>query len=845
MSCLHRWRRPLSALAMLVILALAVLFIHGFTQRVRPHQIAAALHALSWGQKLAALGFTAGSYLLLTFYDVVALRIIRRPLPYRITAIAAFVSYALSHNIGFSALTGGSVRLRIYGGFGLSAADVARVVTIAGIAFWFGVALLFGYGLTSGPVSLQIGSWAVPAAAQRLIGLLALLLPASWFVLSLARIRTVRLGHLSLPLPSPGLALAQMLVSVIDVSLAAAALYMLLPDGANIGFPTLVTAFAVAIVTALLAHVPGGLGVFEAMMLVALPQVDQTALLSSLLAFRITYYIIPLILGSLLFLAREGMNLRWRKAFTASRPAAGNLVEFLAPIFAAGLAFLAGAVLLLSAALPAAAGRLSALRLLLPLPFIELSHFISSLVGSALILFAPALYRRLDGAYLMIRLLLVVGIVASLAKGFDWEEALLLLVVLGMIIWARPAFYRRTRLASEPLSLHWLAAGAGTAFIITVIGFFTYKHVPYDDSLWWTFTLHGNAPRFLRALLALGLTVVIFFTWHGFAPAPAAAGDPLPAQLRDRAMAMTRRSDMWLAMTGDKSFLVSSEGDAFLMYRVEGRSWIAMGDPVGAREHWPDLVWRLRDLADRNQGRVLFYQLSAEALPLAIDLGLNIVKYGEEAIVDLNAFSLQGPGARNMRNACRRAEREGLRFQVIPADQVAMHIDALRTVSDIWLHQKKGREKCFSIGHFDPGYLSLTPMAMIVDDNGILAFANIWTTAMHDEFSVDLMRHLPDAPNGVMDYLFVQLFAWGKGQGYRHFNLGLSPLSGLEARRLAPLWARLGDFLFRHGEELYSFEGMRSYKSKFATFWQPRYVAGPQGLPMARALTDLVRMISR
>jgi phosphatidylglycerol lysyltransferase len=126
----------------------------------------------------------------------------------------------------------------------------------------------------------------------------------------------------------------------------------------------------------------------------------------------------------------------------------------------------------------------------------------------------------------------------------------------------------------------------------------------------------------------------------------------------------------------------------------------------------------------------------------------------------------------------------------------------------------------------------------------LLAFANLWLGGGKEELSVDLMRHLPDAPHGVMDYLFLHVMLWGAQQGYQWFNLGMAPLSGLEDRALAPLWNRLGALVFHHGEHFYNFQGLRQYKAKFDPQWEPKYLAFPGGLTLPRILTNIAALIS-
>ena len=252
------------------------------------------------------------------------------------------------------------------------------------------------------------------------------------------------------------------------------------------------------------------------------------------------------------------------------------------------------------------------------------------------------------------------------------------------------------------------------------------------------------------------------------------------------AFAIAQRTDAFLAFTGDKLFLRSASGRSFVMYQIRGHSWVVMGDPVGDPTEWSDLLWRLREDADIAQGRLLLYQMSLQTLPIAIDLGLQIVKYGEEARVDLAAFTIEGPAAKPLRYAVRRAEREGASVEIVPAAQVQDIMARLHEISDIWLREKGHREKGFSVGRFDPVYMARFDCAVVRQGERIVAFANLWATRDKSELSIDLMRHDLAMPYGTMDYLFASLMGWGRDQGYRWFTLGLAPLSGLEARRLAP-----------------------------------------------------------
>ena len=832
------WAAPFLAVA---VGALALWALHHLLTEVRLDDVRRALRDVPPGRIVLALALTAASYGLLTLYDVIALRIVGRPLPWRTAALASFTSYTLSHNLGFGALTGGSARLRIYTAAGLSSAEVVSVVALAGVAFWSGVGVTVGAALIAAPGASVLSGLELSPGATRVIGLGVLALFAAalgW--LRFGR-RPTRLGRWRLALPSARQLGAQTAVSALDLLAASAALLVLVPAAGVQSLPTFFLGYALAIVVALVSHVPGGVGVFEAVMIAALPEEGRSQLFAALILYRVVYYLVPLALAALLLVRHE--RRRWSGPAEIAAEGAAAVFRAAAPPVLAASVFVGGGVLLLSGALPAVPGRLHLLRDLVPLPFVEGSQIVASLVGTALVLIAPALYRRLDAGFLLARSLLIAGIVFSLAKGFDWEEALVLGAIAIPLQIARPLFDRRTALTAAIGTPAALAAAAVAVGAAVWLGLFSYKHVPYSDELWWKFAWKSDAPRFLRASLAAAVTLIVVAGWRLLGHPGARDGVEEPPGDPAAGLARSTRTDALLSLTGDKRLLWSPDGESFVMYQVQGSSWIAMADPVGDPAAAADLLWRLREKAHRAQGRLMLYQISVETVPIAIDLGLQLVKYGEEARVGLAHFSLDGPAMKGLRGSHRRAIREGAGFAVLPAVDVPALIPELRAVSDEWLAAKGAGEKAFSVGRFDPEYLARFPVAVVRWQNRIVAFANLWATEDRNELSVDLMRHVVAMPNGTMDFLFTELMLWGRAEGYRWFSLGLAPLSGLAARPLAPMWSRAGAALYSHGEGLYGFEGLRAYKEKFRPVWEPRWIAGPQGLGMARALVDLQTLV--
>jgi phosphatidylglycerol lysyltransferase len=294
----------------------------------------------------------------------------------------------------------------------------------------------------------------------------------------------------------------------------------------------------------------------------------------------------------------------------------------------------------------------------------------------------------------------------------------------------------------------------------------------------------------------------------------------------------------------DKALLFNQDRSAFVMYAVQGRSWVALGDPVGPPAAHEHLIVQFLERCDDFGGVPVFYEISKDHLHQYADVGLTFIKLGEEARVNLDTFTIDGSWAKKLRQALHRLDKEGASFRIIPVEEVAAVMNQLQTVSDDWLSHRAGAEKGFSLGFFRPDYLARFPIAVIAKGDRIVAFANLWRGAANAELSVDLMRFDRSAPRDVMDALFLSLMLWGKEQGYRWFSLGMAPLSGFESTPAAPLWNRLASFVYEHGEAVYNFRGLRAYKEKFNPVWQPRYLAYPGGLRLPRILADVSALVA-
>ncbi|MGO4573243.1 lysylphosphatidylglycerol synthase domain-containing protein [Microvirga sp. 2TAF3] len=271
------------------------------------NELKSAFTAASLRQIGLAILFTIVSYSLLTCYDAIALRQLKLHIPYRTTALASFTSYAVSFTLGFPLLTAGTVRYWIYSSRGISAGRVASLTVIAGVTFWLGMALVLAWSMiyqaeeVSGLIYTNV--W-----INRFVGLMAAVLVAAYLVWVSIKRRAVKIQGWRLDLPGFRLTVAQMLIGAVDVCAGAAVLFVLLPGGHNISFETFVAIYIFAVMLGVASHAPGGLGVFEATILLALSNYPREPVLGALLLYRLCYYLVPFVFALALLGAYEIRN---------------------------------------------------------------------------------------------------------------------------------------------------------------------------------------------------------------------------------------------------------------------------------------------------------------------------------------------------------------------------------------------------------------------------------------------------------------------------------------------------------------------------------------------------------
>jgi phosphatidylglycerol lysyltransferase len=520
-----------------------------------------------------------------------------------------------------------------------------------------------------------------------------------------------------------------------------------------------------------------------------------------------------------------------------------------------------GVANLLSAVTPSLPDRLDWLEQFLPFEVRAGAHLFAALSGFFLLILAANLLRRKRIAWLLTIGLLLISIISNLLKGWDYEESLLSTVLLGQLLLMRQVFTARS---DRPSIIHGIQ-GLLVALLFTLaygtLGFFWLdRHYSVDFSLsqalWQTVTMFltlGKAGivsqnRFGRffadSIYIIGVVTLLYALWMLLRPVLIhKEATPEERRRAQKIIEQYGRSSLArFALLNDKSYYFSPSGRSVIAYVPEGRSAIALGDPIGPIQERPEAISTFKQFCACNDWQPAFYQTLATDIELYKSLGFKTLKIGEEAVVKLPTFTLQGKAGKHLRTTVNKFHKLGysVRFHTPPiADEL---LQGLRAISDEWLAHIKVSEKKFSLGWFNDEYLKGCEIAIVYDSqSNPVAFANIVSEYQLNEITIDLMRHLTKVEPGTMDFLFISLFEHFKKLGYDSFNLGLVILSGVG--EVAP-FSRLErgmHYLYQHLNQFYNFQGLRAYKDKFNPDWESRYLVYPRLDALPDVVGGLVR----
>lgn len=790
------------------------------------------LHHMKLLTVLILFGTALAAVAAVGIYDFVLRRHFRIPIGLWDTFRYAWVANTSNSVIGFSGIAGAAFRTYFYRKRKIPMQTITAsiaflsTITITGLSIlsWAGI-----FGMLPMQTVIRVHPWTLVA-----VWATALYLPG-YVLLQRTKFYAKWLNR-NLPRMSGAVIAASIAGSLLEWVCAGICFWLigscLLPglslvDGLGI--------YTVSAITGLLTLAPGGIGGFDLTALIGLQQLgypaDKTA--AVLVLFRLLYYLFPWLIGLIIAAAdvamdrdkpidpddenfENGLN-SWQRIWHF--PNQFKLVGELGVWSLGKLVFASGFLLLISAAMPGLLYRLHISNELLAAPLMKLSHQISVVIGLLLIVLSWGISHRVKRAYQLTLSLLCAGALFTFTKAFDIEEAIFLLMV-ALLLWiSRNRFYRLSGSFSRDKAALWGVLTLVLAYVYDLIatGIHPALTNPSDskEKLMWLINPKLNGLVAITGIMAAWLLLSLVLLLRPNRLMRHAASAEEQDKLR---MFLEHEEGNFLThvlFTGDKNFFWSSNERVVIPYSIIRNKLVVLGDPIGKQERISEAIQECQRFADLYGLSVVFYQVSPSNLPRYHENGYRFFKLGEEALVSLNAFSLSGKRMTNLRTVKNRFEREGFRFEVSKPPHAEQLLERLHTISQQWLQGKN--EKSFSLGWFNNAYMQLSPIALLIDpEQEIIAFASL--APSYDDgksISVDLMRHLPNTPNGTMDQLFICLLEWAKAEGYEIFNLGMAPLSSVGEAQAAIREEKLAHVVFKHGGYWYGFKGLRKYKEKF------------------------------
>lgn len=596
----------------------------------------------------------------------------------------------------------------------------------------------------------------------------------------------------------------------------------------------LVAGYAVGILFWIVSITPQGIGVVEGMMTLAFTSLGIPAAVAAtvVLAFRGLTFWIPMLLG---FFAIQRLHM--------ASPNQRTLTETWGVRFAAILVALMGVVNVLSAVTPSLLERVRILEAFSPLEVRRGGHLTAALAGFALLMLARGLARRKRVAWLLTLGALAVSIVSHLLKGLDYEEALLAGGLMLMLWLMRAHFHAASDRPSVQQGLRALAGATLFTLAYGVTGFYLLdRHYSVNFGLWdalrqtvimfTQFYDPGLVPIthfgrfFANSIYTVG---AVTFGYAGLMLLrPVFVREPATPAERERARTIVEQyghSSLARFLLFDDKRYFFSPGGSVIGYALAGRTAVALGDPVGPTEDLLPSIQAFSNLCQRNDWLPVFYQTLPETLEAYKAAGFDALCIGQEGIVNLKTFTLEGKEGKALRSPFNKLSRAGYTFRLHEPPIPDALLEELRAISDEWLTMMHGSEKRFSLGWFEDEYIRNSPIAAVHAPEGwVAAFANLVPEYQRNEITIDLMRRRREIEHGTMEFLFVSMFLWAKERGYDSFNLGLSALSGVGEKPEDPVIERVMHFVYEHINQFYNFKGLHAFKEKFHPEWSPRYL---------------------
>lgn len=594
--------------------------------------------------------------------------------------------------------------------------------------------------------------------------------------------------------------------------------------GISVHLADILPLFIASSVIGIVSMIPGALGSFDVLMIFGLSSlgIPRATTVIWLVLFRLVYYVIPLMIGGTFFFNNTWSTINTRYSGIPKKLA----LEFFQKVVVF-LLYFSGILIILLATIPQGFAKIPWLKMINLFHYQIVTQFPNIILGFSLLVMGRGIAARVKRAYWPTILLLGAAIIYTFIFDFSYVTLFVLGLMLILIVISRSELYR------EQLVYSWQWLTIDSFIIGVLIIFYTiigvYNHPAFHHhGKTLAFFLFPSEKLWVSGFIAILIVAIFMLLFLRYLEGQKIQiGVPLD---EERVLKILNQyggnPDSQLVFLGDKSVYFYNDGaedTVFFQFATYNSKCVVMGDPAGKKEDFRAAIQQFLQEADRWGYQPIFYETNETSVISLHELGYDFIKMGEQALVDLDTFTISGKKMKGVRSTVNKLTKEGYQFMVIqpPFDQD--FLATLQEISDSWLHGRK--EKGFSLGFFSADYLQRGPIAVVKNQNNeIVSFANIMPTYTQSIGSIDLMRHHSEqAPSGSMDFLFVHLFDYMKSQGLQYFDLGMAPLSNVGLSKKSFTQERIAHLVFEFGSHFYSFQGLRDYKEKYTPKWVSRY----------------------
>ncbi len=563
--------------------------------------------------------------------------------------------------------------------------------------------------------------------------------------------------------------------------------------------------------------------------------IPQISAISAALLYRIFEFWLPLFTGAISFFYKKD-----------------HLVMRVLPSL---FTLLLGLVNIFSVLTPAIGSRLLVLKDFIPQQAINFSNFAVFISGIILIILSAYMLRGLRNAWLATLIIAGLSMIGHLTKAIDYEEAIFSASFIILLIYTRKNYQLRIDKKLFRNAVNYLAAAFLFILVYGMAGFYLMdkKHFGIDFSFAQSFqylldslTLINNdslhpltrfARNFLHTLNFLGLGFIGTLAYFGIRPAryrkQALNEDH---QLAKELVARFGSSSLdYFKTYHDKNIYITQDGNAFVSFRNAGDYAVVLEGPVCENtSQIPGIINEFESYCADNGLKTLYYRVDESTLPVFRAMNRKSIFIGQEGIVDVETFTLEGGDKKSTRNALNKLQVAGYTSKVAHPPIKEGLLQKLKAVSQEWLEEADRKETAFSQGVWDPAEIKNQVVIYIEDpEEKVVAFANIIPDFAKDEGTYDLIRKTKDAPSKVLDALMVNMIQYYKEQHIHYLNLGLAPFSGLEKGNTFP--EKSIKFAYENLKQLDHFKGLRFFKEKYAYQWHNKYLVYKNDLDLLQS----------